>query len=178
MVKIIIAVLILCSLALVVVVTTDVVAIETSIRGSNLRDTDGSSSSSSSSSSSFNNNSYRRELSYQLNRPAPDEEDNGIPIHFLRKKSTTRLSIIIMEEESNEEEMTGMRGSAINFGGSSNYLNEKNETMINSGSSGVSLITDVSTEEHNFKQLHIQLSQMSSGGPPPMHWILEERDNS
>jgi hypothetical protein len=175
MVKIIIAVLILCSLALVVVVTTDVVAIETSIRGSNLRDTDGSSSSSSS--SSFNNNSYRRELSYQLNRPAPDEEDNGIPIHFLRKKSTTRLSII-MEEESNEEEMTGMRGSAINFGGSSNYLNEKNETMINSGSSGVSLITDVSTEEHNFKQLHIQLSQMSSGGPPPMHWILEERDNS
>jgi hypothetical protein len=175
MVKIIIAVLILCSLALVVVVTTEVVAIETSIRGSNLRDTDGSSSSSSS--SSFNNNSYRRELSYQLNRPAPDEEDNGIPIHFLRKKSTTRLSIIIMEEESNEEEMTGMRGSAINFGGSSNYLNEKNET-INSGSSGVSLITDVSTEEHNFKQLHIQLSQMSSGGPPPMHWILEERDNS
>ena len=156
MVKVIIAVLRLCSLTLVVVMI-DVTAIRG--KSSNIHnDCNGSSCFSSS------RNHRRAEFGLepnQLNNNPEDNTDTGPNNNFLRKKSSSRSSKVL-EESNEEEEMSGMRS----------YNDEKKNEDDNS--SGAATLTDVPTEDLNFKQLHNKLSEMDSGGPPPMHWTLVE----
>jgi hypothetical protein len=156
MVKVIIAVLRLCSLTLVVVMI-DVTAIRG--KSSNIHnDCNGSSCFSSSS-----RNHRRAEFGLEPNQLNNNPEDNNdaVPNNFLRKKSSSRSSKVL-EESNEEEEMLGMRL----------YNDEKKNGDDNPF--GAATLTDVPTEDLNFKQLHNKLSEMDSGGPPPMHWTLVE----
>ena len=155
MVKVIIAVLRLCSLTLVVVMI-DV----TAIRGKSSyihNDCNGSSCFSSS------RDHRRAEFGLEPNQLNNNHEDNNdtVPNNFLRKKSSSRSSKVL-EESNEEEEMLGMRL----------YNDEKKNEDDNPF--GAATLTDVPTEDLNFKQLHNKLSEMDSGGPPPMHWTLVE----
>ena len=155
MVKVIIAVLRLCSLTLVVVMI-DVTAIRG--KSSNIHnDCNGSSCFSSS------RNHRRAEFGLEPNQLNNNPEDNNdaVPNNFLRKKSSSRSSKVL-EESNEEEEMLGMRL----------YNDEKKNEDDNPF--GAATLTDVPTEDLNFKQLHNKLSEMDSGGPPPMHWTLVE----